>query len=246
MRELGLSGARRGKKKRTTIADPQAARAGDLVDRKFNPAAPNVLWVADFTYVSTWSGWVYVAFVIDAYSRRIVGWRTATTMNTQLVLDAIEHAIWTRSREGITDLSGLIHHHDRGVPIHLDRLHRTTRRCRHRRLDRGHRRQLRQRPGRDHQRSLQDRTDQTPRAMAHRRPRRDRHPGMGRLVQPPTPLRTLRRRPTSRTRGHLLPSPKNPATRRVLKPISLRTRRQDSGFQRIVHRARPGSVRRTV
>jgi putative transposase len=114
MGELGLVGARRGKKKRTTIADPQADRAGDLVNRKFDPVAPNVLWVADFTYVSTWSGWVYVAFVIDAYSRRIVGWRTATTMNTALVLDAIDHAIWTRAREGVTDLSGLIHHNDRG------------------------------------------------------------------------------------------------------------------------------------
>ena len=77
MAEQGLTGAHRGKKKRTTIADPQAIRAEDLVKRKFNPTAPNVLWVADFTYVSTWSGWVYVAFVIDAYSRRIVGWRTA-------------------------------------------------------------------------------------------------------------------------------------------------------------------------
>jgi putative transposase len=114
MGELGLSGVRRGKKKRTTIADPHAARASDLVGRKFDPKAPNVLWVADFTYVSTWSGWVYVAFVIDAYARRIVGWRTATTMNTRLVLDAIEHAICTRARDGITDLSGLIHHHDRG------------------------------------------------------------------------------------------------------------------------------------
>jgi putative transposase len=114
MGELGLSGARRGKKKRTTIADPQAARARDLVNRKFDPSAPNTLWVADFTYVSTWSGWVYVAFVIDAYSRRIVGWRTATSMSTALVLDAIEHAIWTRQRDGITDLAGLIHHNDRG------------------------------------------------------------------------------------------------------------------------------------
>jgi putative transposase len=114
MRKHGLVGARRGKVKRTTIADPQAARAEDLVDRHFDPPAPNTLWVADFTYVSTWSGWVYVAFVIDAYSRRIVGWRTATSMNTRLVLDAIEHAVWTRSREGITDLTGLIHHHDRG------------------------------------------------------------------------------------------------------------------------------------
>ncbi len=114
MTKLGLVGARRGKTKRTTIADPQAQRADDLVQRQFDPIAPNMLWVADFTYVSTWSGWVYVAFVIDAYSRRIVGWRTATTMTAQLVLDAIEHAIWTRKREGVQDLSGLIHHNDRG------------------------------------------------------------------------------------------------------------------------------------
>ena len=120
---FGTAQARRGKKQRTTIADPQAARAGDLVGRKFDPKAPNVLWVADFTYVSTWSGWVCVAFVIDAYARRIVGWRTATTMNTRLVLDAIEHAIWTRQREGITDLSGLIHHTTARVAIHLDCLH---------------------------------------------------------------------------------------------------------------------------
>jgi putative transposase len=114
MSALGLAGARRGRKKRTTIADPQGQRADDLVQRKVNPVAPNVLWLADFTYVSTWSGWVYVAFVIDAYSRRILGWRTSARMTTPLVLDAIEHAIWTRRREGITDLSGLIHHHDRG------------------------------------------------------------------------------------------------------------------------------------
>ena len=73
MRGLGLEGARRGKRKRTTIADPRAQRAGDLVNRRFDPAAPNVLWVADFTYVSTWTGWVYVAFVIDAYAGSIVG-----------------------------------------------------------------------------------------------------------------------------------------------------------------------------
>lgn len=114
MNTLGLEGARRGSKKRTTIADPQGQRADDLVQRRFNPAAPNTLWVADFTYVSTWSGWVYVAFVIDAYSRRILGWRTSTRMTTPLVLDAIDHAIWTRQRDGITDLSGLIHHNDRG------------------------------------------------------------------------------------------------------------------------------------
>ncbi len=84
------------------------------MQRKFNRVAPNMLRVADFPYVSTCSGEVYVAFVIDAYSRRILGWRTATTMTTPWVVDAIEHAIWTRRREGITDLFGLIHHNDRG------------------------------------------------------------------------------------------------------------------------------------
>lgn len=101
MRDQGLVGARRGKVKRTTVADPTVPRADDLVNRQFNPAAPNLLWVADFTYVSTWSGWVYVAFVIDAYSRRILGWRSATAMTTQLVLDAIDQAIWNREREGV-------------------------------------------------------------------------------------------------------------------------------------------------
>ncbi len=114
MRRQGLTGARRGVVKRTTIADPQAARPDDLVRRNFDPSAPDRLWVADFTYVSTWSGWVYVAFVIDAYARRILGWRCSTAMTTPLVLDALEHAIWTRTREGITDLTGLVHHNDRG------------------------------------------------------------------------------------------------------------------------------------
>lgn len=113
MRHLGLRGAVRGRVKRTTIADPAAPRPADLVQRKFAPAAPNRLWVADMTYVSTWSGWVYVAFVIDAYARRIIGWRTGTTMTTALVLDAIEHAIWTRERHG-WDVKDVVHHTDRG------------------------------------------------------------------------------------------------------------------------------------
>lgn len=113
MRAAGLEGVRRGTVKRTTMADPAAERPADLVSRDFAPLAPNRLWVADITYVSTWSGWVYVAFVIDAYARRIVGWRAGTSMTTQLVLDALEQAIWTRQREG-HDLSGLVHHSDRG------------------------------------------------------------------------------------------------------------------------------------
>lgn len=114
MRQIGLRGVRRGIRRRTTIADPAAARPADLVQRRFAPQAPNRLWVADFTYVPTWSGVVYVAFVIDAYARRILGWRAATSMRTQLVLDAIEQAIWTRARTGVTDLTGLIHHTDAG------------------------------------------------------------------------------------------------------------------------------------
>jgi putative transposase len=115
MRELGLAGARRGRRHRTTIADDAAARPADLVQRDFNPLAPNCTWVADFTYVPTWAGMVYVAFVLDAYSRRILGWRAATNMRTTLVLDALEHAVWTRSRDEVADLSGLIHHHDAGA-----------------------------------------------------------------------------------------------------------------------------------
>ncbi len=90
MREDGLNGAVRGKVKRTTIADPAGPRASDLVRRDFAPLAPDRLWVADITYVSTWSGWVYVAFVIDAYARRIIGWRCGSSMSTELVLDALE------------------------------------------------------------------------------------------------------------------------------------------------------------
>jgi putative transposase len=114
MRDLGLAGVRRGKKVRTTIPAPAAARPGDLVRRRFSSPVPDRLWVADFTYVPTWAGMVYVAFVIDAYSRQILGWRAATTMKTALVLDALEQALCTRRREGRADLSGLIHHTDAG------------------------------------------------------------------------------------------------------------------------------------
>lgn len=114
MGELGLAGAVRGKVKRTTISDPRAPKPRDLVNRDFRPLAPDRLWVSDFTYVSTWSGWCYTAFVIDAYARRILGWSVATTMTSQLVLDAVEQAIWTRHRES-KDLTGLIAHHDHGT-----------------------------------------------------------------------------------------------------------------------------------
>jgi putative transposase len=112
--EQGWAGALRAKKVRTTIPDENAERPADLVDRQFVASRPNQLWVADFTYVATWSGTVYVAFIFDVFSRRIVGWRAATRMTTDLVLDTLEHAIWTRRQAGVDDLSGLVHHTDAG------------------------------------------------------------------------------------------------------------------------------------
>lgn len=100
MRELGLQGAVRGKVKRTTIADDAADRARDLVDGQFSAEAPNRLWVADLTYVRTWSGFVYVAFVTDVFSRRIVGWQASRSLKTDLALHALEQAIWDRTRDG--------------------------------------------------------------------------------------------------------------------------------------------------
>jgi putative transposase len=114
MRQRGWEGARRGRPVRTTVASEHDNRPADLVQRQFTAAAPNRLWVADFTYVPAWDGMVYVAFVIDAFSRRITGWRAATTMTTALVLDALEHAVWTRARDGVTGLAGLVHHTDAG------------------------------------------------------------------------------------------------------------------------------------
>ncbi len=114
MAELRLSGTTRGKVRRTTIGDPAAARPTDLVGRRFGPPAPNRLWVADLTYVSTWSGFAYVAFVADAYARRILGWRVASTMATSMVLDAIEQANWTRQQQGVLDLKDVVHHTDPG------------------------------------------------------------------------------------------------------------------------------------
>ena len=111
MGDLELRGAVRGKVKRTTISDPKAAKPADLVDRNFRPLAPDRLWVADFTYVSTWSGWCYTAFVIDAYARRIVGWRASRTAHAGFVLDALEQALHDRRP---VHLGGLVHHSDRG------------------------------------------------------------------------------------------------------------------------------------
>jgi len=110
MRAMGLRGAVRGHKFKTTIADDAAARPLDLVKRKFTATGPNRLWVADLTYVATWRGFVYVAFVIDVFSRSIVGWRVSNSLRTDIALDALEQALHARPRG-----AGQIHHSDRGV-----------------------------------------------------------------------------------------------------------------------------------
>ena len=102
---------RRGKAVRTTVPDPKAPCPLDRVNRQFRAERPNQLWVSDFTYVSTWQGWVYVAFVVDVFSRRIVGWRQSSSMHTEFVLDALEQALYDR-KPGQTQ--GLVHHSDRG------------------------------------------------------------------------------------------------------------------------------------
>jgi putative transposase len=114
MRALGLTGAVRGKTVRTTVSDPDAERAADLVKRQFAAGAPNRLWVADFTYVATWSGTVYVAFAIDVFSRRIVGWSASMSKETDLVLDAIDMGLRLRRYGETVDNGKLVHHSDAG------------------------------------------------------------------------------------------------------------------------------------
>ncbi|WP_088501463.1 IS3 family transposase [Burkholderia ubonensis] len=111
MKRLGLRGAVRGKRVRTTISDAAAPRPLDRVNRQFTADRPNQLWVSDFTYVSTWQGWLYVAFVVDVFARRIVGWRVSSSMTTDFVLDALEQALYARRPGGD---GTLIHHSDRG------------------------------------------------------------------------------------------------------------------------------------
>ena len=109
MQKLGIQGVRRGKKCWTTISDDLLDRPTDKVNRQFVAARPNQLWVADITFVATWTGFVYVAFITDVFARYIVGWRVSRSLRTDLILDALEQALWARR-----EISGLIHHSDRG------------------------------------------------------------------------------------------------------------------------------------
>jgi transposase InsO family protein len=111
MNRLQIQGARRGKSVRTTVPDKAAPCPLDKVNRQFKASRPNELWVSDFTYVSTWQGWLFVAFVIDVFARRIVGWQVSRSMHTEFVLDALEQALYERRPD---DSDQLIHHSDRG------------------------------------------------------------------------------------------------------------------------------------
>ncbi len=115
MKADGLQGIARLKTRKTTRSEgAETPRPADRVNRQFTAAAPNALWVADLTYIRTHSGWVYAAFVLDVFSRMVVGWQVSTTMHTDLALDALNTGLWARSRAG-HDVAGLIHHSDRGV-----------------------------------------------------------------------------------------------------------------------------------
>jgi putative transposase len=204
MRSAGLVGAVRGARVRTTRADVKAARPHDLVDRQFSAARPNQLWVVDFTYVPTSVGFVYVAFCIDVYSTMITGWRATSSMNTDLVLDALEMGIWQRSRQDHS-IQGLVHHSDAGCQY-------TSIRYTERLAEAGAKPSIGS-VGDSYDNAMaesviglfKDRADPPPRPLARTRRSRDRHPGMGRLVQQPTPVRGDRLHPTGRSRNQLLP-----------------------------------------
>ena len=112
MRDLGLRGVIRGRRAKTTVPDEALERPMDLVNREFQASSPNALWVADLTYVATWRGFVYVAFVIDVFARRIVGWRVSSSLHADIALGALEQALYDR---GVNQKTGLVHHSDRGV-----------------------------------------------------------------------------------------------------------------------------------
>jgi putative transposase len=114
MRAAGLRGISRSKSPRTTVPGRTPDTRPDLVQREFVAGAPNLLWVADITYIRTFTGWVYAAFVLDVYARRVVGWQVSKSLRTDLALDALEMGLWTRQRAG-HDVSALVHHSDRGV-----------------------------------------------------------------------------------------------------------------------------------
>ena len=198
MRELGLRGVVRGRAWTTTTqADPAAARPADLVNRHFRATRPNQLWVSDFTYVATWSGFVYVAFVIDVFARRIVGWRVSSSLRTDFVLDALEQAIYARCDDTVGDL---VHHSDRGSQYLSMRYTERLARRGHRAVGGQPWRFLRQRPRRIGDRALQSGGDSSEGTVADARGGRIRHAHVGGLVQSSTAARSDRLHAAGRVR----------------------------------------------
>lgn len=199
MKKAGISGVKRGKKRKTTWPDETAERPADLVDRKFLAPAPNRLWVADITYVPTWSGFAYTAFVTDAFSRAIVGWKVSSSLSADLALDALEMAIWRRKG----DLSKLIHHSDRGVQYlairYSERLADIEAAA-----SVGSKGDSFDCPSGVDQRALQDRVCRHRRALQDGRSGRARHSVVGGVVQRRAPPQLLRGRSTGRVRSGLL------------------------------------------
>jgi putative transposase len=222
MRTLAIAGVVRGKAKRTTVPAPTGERPTDLVRRDFTAPAPNRLWVADVTYVSTWSGFCYTAFVVDVFSRMIVGWRVAASLRADLALDALEMGIWAR---GGCDLVGLVHHSDRGVQ-YLAIRYRASGRGPGSGLGRLQGRQLRQRARGNGQRPVQGRAHPAPGPVADGRAGRAGHGGVGGLVEQPKAAHRMRRDPPGRARGRLPPDdagggrhpPRRPGADRCLSP----------------------------
>jgi transposase InsO family protein len=224
MKALDIAGARRGKKTKTTRRDGAAPSLPDLVNRSFVADRPNQLWVADITYVHTYIGFVYVAFVIDVFSRRIVGWARATHLRTELPLAALEMAGFLR----VTG-DGLVHHSDRGSPVHLHPLHRAPRRARG-------------------QTSVGSRGDSYDNALAESvvglyktelvnacswvgRVHLEREPAaLRRLVQLPPPPRRVQRQPAGGLRGDLLSQPRHLGHARVPNEPSLRQTQHGSYY----------------
>jgi hypothetical protein len=217
MRELDLAGARRGKLKRTTIADPAAEQAADLVQRQFRADRPNRLWVCDLIYLRTWAGFAYLALVIDVYSRRIVGWALATHLRTDLPLEALELAVWDRrdrQRQALTGWSttptGAASTPRSATPTGYPPPALSPGRV--------DRRLLRQRPGRIDDRPDQDRTDPPTRSLADRRTAGVRPLRIPRLVEPPPSTRRDRHDHPSREGSGLLPS--DPVSHRGRQPMN--------------------------
>jgi transposase InsO family protein len=178
MRRIGLRGVLRGREVRTTVSNPAVPCPLDRVNRQFHAPRPNALWLSDFTYVATWQGFVYVAFIIDAYSRRIVGWRVSRTAHADFVLDAWSRpwltAVPSRAAAWSTTATAAFNMSVFAIPNVSPTQDRAV--CRQRR------RQLRQCLGREHQRPLQNRSDPQTRTLALAGSRRVCNPGMGRVV----------------------------------------------------------------